>query len=147
MAHSEAEAAQIALIPSPIEMFHNRNLASPGTVRNVSETHVINDRCLGTSLLLHLFTPSFTQNRMDLNHPLLAATSDDLPSFLPTQISLQRLDRALYCQICKEFYQGPVSIACGHSFCSQVSPLRPQLIVYPLCSRYYQEMSNVQRKC
>ncbi|KAL1410179.1 E3 ubiquitin-protein ligase rad18 [Vanrija albida] len=31
---------------------------------------------------------------------------------------LARLDRAVVCAICKELYKGPVSIACGHSFCS-----------------------------
>ena len=58
---------------------------------------------------------------MDLNHPLLAnGALDDPPPFPANQPQLQRLDRALQCQICKEPFSGPVSIACGHSFCSQV---------------------------
>ncbi|RYE92510.1 MAG: hypothetical protein EOO77_46680, partial [Oxalobacteraceae bacterium] len=35
--------------------------------------------------------------------------------------ALSRLDRSVLCSICKEPFSGPVSIPCGHSFCSHVS--------------------------
>ncbi|KAL7422752.1 E3 ubiquitin-protein ligase rad18 [Cryptotrichosporon argae] len=54
---------------------------------------------------------------MDLNHPLLAL-ADDPPPVPSSYPQLQRLDRALLCAICKELFQAPVSVACGHSFCS-----------------------------
>lgn len=67
---------------------------------------------------------------MDLNHPLLAAGAlDDPPPFPANQTQLQRLDRALLCQICKEPFQGPVSINCGHSFCSQVGRLGGKILI------------------
>lgn len=86
---------------------------------------------------------------MDLNHPMLLA-SDDPPPFPPNQTQLRRLDRALYCQICKEPFQGPVSIACGHSFCSQVSTNERSNdaangVVHSLITRKPQEMSGMQR--
>jgi hypothetical protein len=56
---------------------------------------------------------------MDLNHPLLAL-ADEPPPFPAAYPQLGRLDKAVVCQICKEPFVGPVSIACGHSFCSQV---------------------------
>ena len=57
---------------------------------------------------------------MDLNHPLLAS-SDDPPPFPSSYPQFSRLDRSVLCSICKEPFTGPVSIPCGHSFCSQVS--------------------------
>lgn len=56
---------------------------------------------------------------MDLSHPLLAL-ADEPPPFPAAYPQLRRLDKAVVCQICKEPFVGPVSIACGHSFCSQV---------------------------
>ncbi|KAK4687159.1 E3 ubiquitin-protein ligase RAD18, partial [Tremellales sp. Uapishka_1] len=57
---------------------------------------------------------------MNLDHPLLKAGPEVAPPF-PTQFpQLKRLDNSLTCEICKETYSGPVSISCGHSFCSQV---------------------------
>lgn len=56
---------------------------------------------------------------MDVN-ALLAAT-DELPPFPASYPQLSRVDRAVLCPICKELFKGPVSIACGHSFCSAVS--------------------------
>ena len=42
------------------------------------------------------------------------------PAFPESQPNLRRLDAAVVCQICKELYDAPVVIACGHSFCSKV---------------------------
>ncbi|KAF9793309.1 hypothetical protein BJ322DRAFT_997290 [Thelephora terrestris] len=39
------------------------------------------------------------------------------PSDFP-QRELGDLDSSLTCKICREFYRGPVSLACGHCFCS-----------------------------
>ncbi|KIY66055.1 hypothetical protein CYLTODRAFT_491794 [Cylindrobasidium torrendii FP15055 ss-10] len=36
-----------------------------------------------------------------------------------TAPGLRALDNALRCTICKELFSGPVSLRCGHSFCSQ----------------------------
>ncbi|WRT65414.1 DNA repair protein rad18 [Kwoniella shivajii] len=55
---------------------------------------------------------------MDMSsHPLLASL-DEPPPFPPSYPQLRRLDRSVVCQICKEPFQAPVSIQCGHSFCS-----------------------------
>lgn len=59
---------------------------------------------------------------MDASNPWLAVDTDDLPPLPAKYPQLQRLDRSVVCQICKELFKGPVTIACGHSFCSQVSP-------------------------
>ncbi|WVR04084.1 DNA repair protein rad18 [Kwoniella sp. DSM 27419] len=68
---------------------------------------------------------------MDMaNHPLLAAM-DEPPPFPESYPQLRRLDRAMVCQICKEPYTGPVSISCGHSFCS--SCIRSSLDVSKKC--------------
>ncbi|EJT47043.1 hypothetical protein A1Q1_04286 [Trichosporon asahii var. asahii CBS 2479] len=55
---------------------------------------------------------------MDLNHPLLQADVEPKP-FPESQPQLRRLDKALLCPICKELFDHPVSIGCGHSFCSK----------------------------
>ncbi|KAF9653854.1 hypothetical protein BDM02DRAFT_1100456 [Thelephora ganbajun] len=39
------------------------------------------------------------------------------PSDFP-QRELGHLDSSLTCKICREFYRGPVSLSCGHCFCS-----------------------------
>nr|ODN87219.1 DNA repair protein Rad18 [Cryptococcus depauperatus CBS 7841] len=57
---------------------------------------------------------------MNNTHPLLENYNDPPP--FPSNFSqLKRLDRSVLCQICKEPFTGPVSVACGHSFCSQMS--------------------------
>ncbi|WWC87553.1 DNA repair protein rad18 [Kwoniella dendrophila CBS 6074] len=68
---------------------------------------------------------------MDMSsHPLLAAI-DEPPPFPERYLQLRRLDRSVVCQICKEPFQAPVSIACGHSFCS--SCIRSSLDVMKKC--------------
>ncbi|WVQ94330.1 DNA repair protein rad18 [Kwoniella sp. CBS 9459] len=55
---------------------------------------------------------------MDMSsHPLLSAV-DEPPHFPASYPQLRRLDRSMVCQICKEPFTGPVTISCGHSFCS-----------------------------
>ncbi|ODN80808.1 DNA repair protein rad18 [Cryptococcus amylolentus CBS 6039] len=67
---------------------------------------------------------------MDKTNPWLTA-SDDPPPIPDTYPQLQRLDKSVVCQICKEPFQAPVSIACGHSFCS--SCIRSSLDVQKKC--------------
>ncbi|KIR32071.1 DNA repair protein rad18 [Cryptococcus deuterogattii MMRL2647] len=67
---------------------------------------------------------------MDKSHPLLA-NFDDPPPFPETHPQLRRLDRSVVCQICKEPFTAPVSIACGHSFCSHC--IRSSLDVQKKC--------------
>jgi len=72
---------------------------------------------------------------MDLTHPLL---QDNEPAPFPASFpQLRRLDRAVLCPICKELFKAPVSIGCGHSFCSAVSLWRLVCLtlVYPLVPR------------
>jgi E3 ubiquitin-protein ligase RAD18 len=57
---------------------------------------------------------------MDLNHPLLQTTTEPAP-FPDSFPHFRRVDRAVLCPICKELFKAPVSIGCGHSFCSAVS--------------------------
>lgn len=77
---------------------------------------------------------------MDLNHPLLAQTADDLAPFPPSYPQLQRLDRSVICQICKEVFQGPVSVSCGHSFCSQC--IRGSLVHLKKCPSCGEEVKE-----
>ncbi|WVQ83529.1 DNA repair protein rad18 [Cryptococcus sp. DSM 104549] len=56
---------------------------------------------------------------------------DDPPPFPQAYPQLQRLDRSVVCQICKEGFTAPVSVACGHSFCSQC--IRSSLDVSKKC--------------
>jgi E3 ubiquitin-protein ligase RAD18 len=49
----------------------------------------------------------------------LAAEISD-PSEFAQQPRLARLDSALRCDICRDVYDAPVSISCGHCFCSLV---------------------------
>ncbi|WVQ73885.1 DNA repair protein rad18 [Cryptococcus sp. DSM 104548] len=67
---------------------------------------------------------------MDKTNPWLTA-SDDPPPIPDAYPQLQRLDKSVVCQICKEPFQAPVSIACGHSFCS--SCIRSSLDVQKKC--------------
>ncbi|WWD16791.1 DNA repair protein rad18 [Kwoniella shandongensis] len=68
---------------------------------------------------------------MDMSsHPLLAVL-DEPPPFPEKYPQLRRLDRSVVCQICKEPFTAPVSIACGHSFCSHC--IRSSLDVSKKC--------------
>lgn len=72
---------------------------------------------------------------MDLNHPLLHAEDEPRP-FPESAPQLRRLDRAMLCPICKELFDHPVSIGCGHSFCSKVG-LRFFPVLTPQCIRAF----------
>ncbi|KAJ6582840.1 hypothetical protein B0H10DRAFT_2097984 [Mycena sp. CBHHK59/15] len=48
---------------------------------------------------------------------LLAQDISD-PTDFPKASSLQALDSAVRCAICSEYFDGPVSLLCGHCFCS-----------------------------
>lgn len=52
----------------------------------------------------------------------LQADLDDPKPFPKSFPQLQRLDCSVICTVCKEIFKGPVSITCGHSFCSAVRP-------------------------
>ncbi|KAK8861306.1 DNA repair protein rad18 [Kwoniella newhampshirensis] len=68
---------------------------------------------------------------MDMSsHPLLAVI-DESPPFPDKYPQLKRLDRSVVCQVCKEPFTAPVSISCGHSFCSQC--IRSSLDVSKKC--------------
>jgi len=60
----------------------------------------------------------------------LDADVPDPTDFPPhsTAPGLRALDGAFRCDICGELYDGPVTISCGHCFCSAVGSLvfRPQ---------------------
>ncbi|KAJ7090341.1 hypothetical protein B0H15DRAFT_838224 [Mycena belliarum] len=45
--------------------------------------------------------------------------------------SLRQLDDSLRCPICSKFYDGPVSLQCGHCFCSMC--IRENLAIKPHC--------------
>ncbi|PPQ75450.1 hypothetical protein CVT24_013333 [Panaeolus cyanescens] len=57
---------------------------------------------------------------MDIQNPFLSADVPDPTDFPhPSEApGLRTLDTALRCPICGEVYDAPVSIACGHTFCS-----------------------------
>jgi E3 ubiquitin-protein ligase RAD18 len=61
------------------------------------------------------------------DHPLLASLKDEPAQIPANQPKVLRLDKSIVCQICKELFRGPVSITCGHSFCSEVSPTKDEL--------------------
>ncbi|ORX36409.1 hypothetical protein BD324DRAFT_591711 [Kockovaella imperatae] len=73
---------------------------------------------------------------MNTNHPLLASLADEPPPFPDSHPQLQRLDRSVLCTICKEIFRAPVTVTCGHTFCSEC--IRSSLSVMtdkkcPLC--------------
>ncbi|KAJ7118772.1 hypothetical protein C8R44DRAFT_789233 [Mycena epipterygia] len=49
---------------------------------------------------------------------LLAQNIPDATDFPKQAASLAELDSAVRCPICSNFFDGPVSLACGHCFCS-----------------------------
>lgn len=49
--------------------------------------------------------------------------STDFPD-TTTAPGLRTLDDALRCDICRDFYDAPVSLNCGHTFCSVVRECR-----------------------
>ena len=55
------------------------------------------------------------------NADAVSAVSDptDFPP-LTTAPGLRQLDNALRCNICRELFEGPVTLPCGHCFCSIV---------------------------
>ncbi|KAG6853439.1 hypothetical protein C0991_004364 [Blastosporella zonata] len=54
-------------------------------------------------------------------NPLLSTNVPDPTDFPPQSVApgLRELDASLRCNICGEVYDGPVTLNCGHSFCSQ----------------------------
>jgi E3 ubiquitin-protein ligase RAD18 len=51
---------------------------------------------------------------------LLALNMPDPTDFPGQPASLRDLDSAVRCTICANFFDAPVSLPCGHSFCSMV---------------------------
>lgn len=51
---------------------------------------------------------------------LLAQDIPDPTDFPKEASSLAHLDTAVRCQICSNFLDGPVTLSCGHCFCSVV---------------------------
>lgn len=69
---------------------------------------------------LALTAPRIPQSMSRTLDQLLAAPVPD-PTDFPAQAiapGLRQLDGALRCTICGELFDGPVSVSCGHSFCS-----------------------------
>ena len=50
--------------------------------------------------------------------------STDFPDDATTP-GLRSFDDALRCSICRDFYDAPVSLTCGHCFCSAVRECQP----------------------
>lgn len=62
--------------------------------------------------------------------------------------NFRKLDSSLRCTICKDFYDGPVVLHCGHTFCSLVSSIATSIlgVIEELCSaldRYFRTNQNV----
>ncbi|KAF8509562.1 hypothetical protein JB92DRAFT_2945591 [Gautieria morchelliformis] len=67
---------------------------------------------------------------MDLSALIVDVTD---PSDFPTD-SLRKLDSSLRCTICKDFYDGPVVLHCGHTFCSLcIRSILPNKRECPIC--------------
>ncbi|KAI0668511.1 hypothetical protein C8Q78DRAFT_1155695 [Trametes maxima] len=70
---------------------------------------------------------------------LLASTDVSDPSDFPDTAEapgLRVLDDALRCDICRDFYDAPVSLACGHSFCSAcIRSALPASATCPSCRK------------
>src|SRR5215471_15455395 len=68
--------------------------------------------------------PVPVMNKESLSLSTLLASEIPHPSdFPPPQFApgLRALDSSLRCNICGELYEAPVTLACGHCFCSVVS--------------------------
>lgn len=58
---------------------------------------------------------------LDLNDPDLEVQDPtDFPASTDAP-GMRELDGSLRCRICGELYTAPMSLVCGHSFCSLVS--------------------------
>jgi hypothetical protein len=76
------------------------------------------------------------------------------PSDFPVD-HLKKLDSSLRCPICKDFFDGPVILHCGHTFCSLVSQSYAttksiardgrDLLSYSVLGLFYQVNLNAQR--
>lgn len=66
---------------------------------------------------------AFLMASASTQHELFSADVPDPTDFPPPNIApgLRLLDEALRCSICHELYDAPVTLNCGHSFCSLVS--------------------------
>jgi len=69
----------------------------------------------------NLVQPSFMPTN---NVQALLSTNIPDPSDFPMP-DLQQLDASLRCTICGELYDAPITLACGHCFCSLVGALPP----------------------
>src|ERR1700710_1592114 len=59
------------------------------------------------------------------NVQALLSTDIPDPSDFPRP-DLRQLDASLRCTICGELYDAPITLACGHCFCSLVGALLPR---------------------
>ncbi|KAJ7702227.1 hypothetical protein B0H17DRAFT_1043261 [Mycena rosella] len=62
---------------------------------------------------------------------LLAQDIPDSTDFPKKAPFLRQLDDSVCCTICSKYYEGPVSLLCGHSFCSMC--IRENLSIKPHC--------------